>query len=86
MTLPPPGVVATLMEMRQRAEAAQLQRETPSSVEISLTAKGDHTYSVKCYAEVGEELLAATTCLELVDIIRVQLALPPRLPYPGKSS
>ena len=60
--------------------AAQLTRETPSSIEIATTAWGGTTYAIKCYAEVGKEYEALDLALLLDGRMRHALGLEQRPP------
>ncbi len=50
-----------------------IQRETPSSVEITRNSKGDYQWAVKCYAEVGDEARAMGEALSIDTLLRISL-------------
>lgn len=51
-----------------------IQRETPSSVEITRGAKGTPQWSVKVYCEVGAELAALARAKELDALLKEHYA------------
>lgn len=55
-----------------------LERETPSSVEVTRNAKGDYQWSIKVYCEVGMETFAAEKAVRVDDLLRQQYSLPER--------
>ncbi len=53
--------------MLPNSDPATLQRETPSSVEITRNSKGEIQFSIKVYAAVGEEDDAAFHAIEIFE-------------------
>ena len=56
-----------------------LERETPSSVELTRNAKGEMQWVIKCYVPAGLEGSAALTAVAVDDSLRREYGLPGRL-------
>mgnify|MGYP001597407994 CR=1 FL=1 len=71
------GVVETARQVYQQSQV-QLERETPSSVELTRNARGEMQWQIKVYCEAGLEGSAALTAVAVDDSLRREYGLPGR--------
>ena len=60
------------------APQVHLERETPSSVELTRNARGEMQWQIKVYCEAGLEGSAALTAVAVDDSLRREYGLPGR--------